>query len=894
MNINQLKEYIRSGLNLKPGEGRLAGLMFLYNFVLLVTLYLLKPVRDSLFLVEMGPEQLPLVFIFTALAVIPISMAYSRFSGRLSLGWVINGVTAFLSATLILIWWLLQIDSSALYYVLYIWVSIYSVLITSQFWLLANSLFDAVQAKRIFSLLSVAAIAGAIAGGEITGLLVDELDIAAQNLLLIGALLLFSTVFLVKAIRSAADRRSSAERGSISGRQESGNSPQSPVLFSEIIKSRHLLLIVGIIAVSVITTTVIDYQFKTIASRVYPTDNGLTVFMGHFYGRLSIIALLLQLFLSPKFIERRGVGSAVAILPGILLLGSVGLFIWPVLASAVLLRGADQSLKHSLDRTGRELLFIPVELDLKKRTKVFIDLFVDNGAQGLAGLLLLLLTFVMSLSIQHLSFVVIGLLVFWIMLAVLVRQSYVNEFRESLEEQVNQPDKKSEFVSSEDSLEMLLRKLKSGNEAGILTSLKNLEEEYSREDIPVEILEKLLTHTEPKIRKQSVHIFRTKEIDGYLEPVAELLEDPAADVRLEAARYIYLMYDPEEFGAGRLEILQDGLDHEDIKIRAAAFGLIAKDLGDSEKALLNDDLLEKTLTYTGEGQEELKIQTARVLGVAYKPSRRHILQALLYDSSEEVVKQAIISAGESGDRIFIHILLEYLDSAAYKKKAQHALSIYGRRIFGTLFDYLTDEKIVLAKRLSIPSILFLNSSQVALNVLQLALDEDQIPIRYEIIKAMNKIKQKLESPEFNNEKLKQTIYEEAKMYALLKQSLLVLEQTNGDDEIFNLLDREIKRSFENIFRLLGLVYNSEDIYNAYKGILSDKTGVISEGVEFVENIIEWDVKRFLQPLLESIISEQQEYGEFTDEIRTPEEAVFYISGLGHPQFQDLNLDMIKK
>src|SRR5699024_2890825 len=69
-------------------------------------------------------------------------------------------------------------------------------------------------------------------------------------------------------------------------------------LFKDILTSRHLLLITGIIGISVVTTTMIDYQFKTIVSEVYLTNSSLTTFLCRFYGRLCFVALLFQLFLS--------------------------------------------------------------------------------------------------------------------------------------------------------------------------------------------------------------------------------------------------------------------------------------------------------------------------------------------------------------------------------------------------------------------------------------------------------------------------------------------------------------------------------------------------------------------------------------------------------------------
>ncbi|SHG24404.1 ATP/ADP translocase [Fodinibius roseus] len=881
-----MKEYLHSIIDIKQGEGKLAGLMILYNFILLVTLYLLKPVRDSLFLVELGSRQLPLVFMLTALAVIPISMAYSRFSNNVSLGWVINGVTLFLTANLVIIWWLVRADSPVLYYLLYIWVSIYSILITSQFWLLSNALFTPIQAKRIFGLLSLAAIAGAMAGGEITGVLIDQLGVDPRNLLLIGAAILFSTIFLVWAIRAEA-HRSAGTAESIESQPEPENPGYGKLLFNDIITSRHLMLIMGIIALSVISTTIIDYQFKTIASAVYVTDNSLTTFMGRFYGRVSVIALLLQLFLSSTFIERRGVGGAVTILPSILLLGSAGLFIWTGLAAAVLVRGADQSLKHSLDRTGRELLFVPVEMKLKKRTKVFIDLFVDNGAQGFAGLLLLLLTFQLTLTVQQLSLVVIGLLVCWIILALWVQRSYVNEFRESVEKQVNDNHAETRSDDKKISKSELLRNLQSRDVRTVLHTLKNLEANYDLRDIPLQPLERMLGHPNSSVRKKCLQLFRTREIEGYIEEIARLIEDPSVEVRLEAARYIYHFYDSSAYEGDWQEILREGLRHQDVKIRASTLGLITKDGSRQERELITTDLLESALNYKGEGEKELRYETARALSVVYEPSRNHILTALLRDSSPEVVKRAIISAGESGDREFIHMLLDYLDSEQYRRTAQKGLSMYGERILGTMFDYLTDDQVSLSKRLQIPRILYLIPSQVALNVLQLSLNYCDIPVRHQVIKALNKIRLKIESPVFDEEKLQKCVRQEARRYALLKQSQVVLKVSDYGPALLEEIDEEIARSFENIFRLLGLIYNADDIYNVYKGIRSDKNTLISESIEFLDNLIEWEIKKFLMPLFESLLSSQNNYGPFEQQIQSADKALHFLADLDHPTLQEL-------
>ncbi len=53
--------------------------------------------------------------------------------------------------TLVVMWYLIHLRIPWMVYVLNIWVSIFSVILVSQGWLVAGNLFDARQAKRSLS-----------------------------------------------------------------------------------------------------------------------------------------------------------------------------------------------------------------------------------------------------------------------------------------------------------------------------------------------------------------------------------------------------------------------------------------------------------------------------------------------------------------------------------------------------------------------------------------------------------------------------------------------------------------------------------------------------------------------------------------------------------------------
>ena len=87
---------IGSIFGLRPDERTVAFLMAVYHFLLLVSLYLLKPVRDSVFLSSRGPDELPFVFLLTTAVVTPVAFFHTRAARRTDVGPLIDGVSVVL------------------------------------------------------------------------------------------------------------------------------------------------------------------------------------------------------------------------------------------------------------------------------------------------------------------------------------------------------------------------------------------------------------------------------------------------------------------------------------------------------------------------------------------------------------------------------------------------------------------------------------------------------------------------------------------------------------------------------------------------------------------------------------------------------------------------------
>ena len=85
--------------------------------------------------------------------------------------------------------------------------------------------------------------------------------------------------------------------------------------------SRYLQTIAALIFVSVMVSTLIDYQFKAAAKEAYPSTDALAGFFGSYYAWLSVVTMLAQLWLTGRLLMGLGLTPSLLVLPVTLLCG---------------------------------------------------------------------------------------------------------------------------------------------------------------------------------------------------------------------------------------------------------------------------------------------------------------------------------------------------------------------------------------------------------------------------------------------------------------------------------------------------------------------------------------------------------------------------------------------
>lgn len=834
-----MRKFISIFYDIRKDEWRSVLLMFGLHFLLMVILYFLKPARDSLFLTENGPGDLPYVYMLLAVVSMPVTHLITTLMKRYPVRTVLMWTLGLLAVNILFIRWLFQYQMEWIFMGFYIWVGIFGILVISLFWLLANAIFKPSQSKRIFSFLTLGAILGAIAGSEASSLMVSFLDLSTENLLYICvALLIVGIVMLFFIPGQRAKTNSSA-----SVREQTTNTTTIKAA-QKIFSSPYQLTLTAIISLTMIATTFTDYQFKTLAFDAYPNTGELTAFMGTFYAGISLASLGIQVLLSSKIIKKMGLSGAILSRPVSMMIGAILMAIEPVLASVVILNGFDGATRYSIDKTGRELLFLPLSQHTKEQTKIFIDIFVDRFSRGLGGLMLLGFIVVLNWSVYLLTYVVIALLMMWIVLGIRAKRGYVDKFRNSVQKQLIGTGSIALNLNEPTILSIIRESLHSSNDSQVLHTLFLLED--SNLETLGKDLRQLLYHSNKEIKLKALKLLQDVESLNLTEEIKELLEDEDPEIRLETIYYLcqHSSEDPSR-------VIKSYLAHNDYKLKSAALGCASKH-GGAATDLVDPDFFEDLLNEDGEDAIVIKAQIADALGyIEDDQISREYLSQLLNDDHPSVIRKAIASMGRQKNDRFIPLLLQKLEDAEFKIEIRKALASYGTNYLILYKDRFFDDSQPKEIRKSIPGIFSHLPNQTTADQLFEMIEVQDPDLRYHVIKALNKLMREQSDINMNTEKVRKTFKNEGKNFFELLAMKLLQPPHHPNEILLKALDEKMGQSTERIFRLMGLIYNPRDMYGTYLALQSMSPDKRSAAVEFLDNVLAEEDRRYLFPIIDN-------------------------------------------
>src|SRR5262245_20836180 len=388
--------------------------LFCYYFAVVAVTIGGKSASDAYFLSRYNKSLLPLMFVAVAAAVAIFVNLYTRISKYLTPAQLITLTNLGFAASLPVI--RLRMEGWAIPF-LYVWMNIIIVIMGLQFWLLAGDLFDVRQAKRLFGLIAAGGSVAAIVVGSTLKPFVNAFGSESLLVVVAGFIVAAWVVSQVAArFERAPGTRSRSRRGTVR---------QPRTLDS------YLVSIAVVIAASTIVTMLVDYQFKMIASQSFASERDLVGFFGQFYALTGASTLVVQFLLTGFVLSQVGILAGLLILPVASIAGATAILVAPVLASAVLAKFSDQSLKFTIQHSSLELLWLPVPPERRQTFKPLISGTMKSVAEGASGVVCFFL--VKVLALQYLSILTLAACAVWVFIGVRLKGHYVRALEVAIE-----------------------------------------------------------------------------------------------------------------------------------------------------------------------------------------------------------------------------------------------------------------------------------------------------------------------------------------------------------------------------------------------------------------------------------------------------------------------------
>jgi AAA family ATP:ADP antiporter len=200
-------------------------------------------------------------------------------------------------------------------------------------------------------------------------------------------------------------------------------------------------------------------------------------------------------------------------------------------------------------------------------------------------------------------------------------------------------------------------------------------------------------------------------------------------------------------------------------------------------------------------------------------------------------------------------LIQKLADSNHRSAAIEALASYGSAILGSLRDCLLDRSVALIIRQSIPRVIGRMDDQQAVDTLCRVLNQVETGLRFSVVRALSKLRARFERLRFSRPVVMTSLLEETRDYYRCHQILhrtRSRQPTSPDQLLEKTLQEKLDRNLERIFRLLGLCYPPGDMYSAYQGITHTSTSQRASAMEFLDNLLRANEKKYLFPILDDL------------------------------------------
>lgn len=817
-------------LNVKTDEFGYVKLLFLHNFFQGIGLAMFFNAANSIFLTQVGSKSLPLVYMFAAILLLVIGIAYSYFERRVSVKKLFFAILILLFISIFLIRLGLSIvDSVWIAFAAIMWYRATSLLNYLEFWGLTSMMLDVRQSKRLFGLVSSGEVTAKLIGYFSIPLLVPY--IGKTNLIYIASASFAACVLILHFI----SKHYSQNKIDRPKTPESELKKESNV-FERYFKSDFIILLSILSFISVLVFTFIDFSFLSNLQNKFSDADEIAVFLGWFYGFNKGVTVLIKMFFTGRIIDKLGVKNSLLFIPAIFILIISGIILYKMFSPGetlvfslfALLLFSMESLRYSLFEPVFFSLFQPLNKNLRLFGHAIVNGYLNPIALGIAGLTLyLFIYFQGSINLALICYVLIGFLIGWIIIVLITNRQYIIVLNDAIKKRFFEGS--DMFVKGKVMQNILQQKLKSDVPEEVIYSSQLL---FKTEGTDIAAtIGILLDNPNETVLVYTLNSITSLNISTHKEKILSLINNPdiSANVRGHAIRAYCVGEDTD------ITIIYHLLDDENELIRKGAIIGLLKN-GGLEAVVLAGQKLLLLLQSTNSNENITALDIIGTLKIKnfYQP----IINFL---NNEHIkIKKAAIDASEKiANPKLLPYLINSLNEPYFSELTAKAITEFGNDAVKFFEQYIHDNAVN-----EIPATSIFRITQILGNIpskeshmlLIYLLDYPVFKIQYSAIMALKK--SGFKAGDQYEEIIKKKFDQQFELSGWYYNAIYLLEKSGKDNKLlYRALHIELDIIKENLLYILSFLYDTRTVFKAREGLLTNYSEKKANAMEIIDNLI---------------------------------------------------------
>lgn len=555
----------------------------------------------------------------------------------------------------------------------------------------------------------------------------------------------------------------------------------------EIRRTPYLRLIAAMVFLVAIATQWTGFQLSVIADHRFSGNaEALTRFFGTFNFVLGIVSLVVQLTLTASVLRQYGVAVAILLLPSALGIGSAAILLLPAFGPVILTNALDQGLRFSVDKATYELLYLPIAPGARARIKNAIDIVLNRAGDATGGVLLGLATRGFA-GLPGLNVGIRGTAAFnLVLLACWFGIAW--RLRREYVRTIHESIHRHRLDAERHSRRVLDRSA-------------------------VSALDEKLRANDPDAVRYALSI--VEQEPGAASPASlhKLLHHDDPDIRRHALSILSARGD-KTIAPAVAEMLRD----PDLAVRTEALLFLSRQVGIDPVARIQE---------LGEFPD-FSIRAGIAAFLASPGPARNL------EAARVILEQMVASPGDAGARD--------------RDEAARVLSLLPDVFPDLLVKLLGDEDPGIA-RAAVQALSRAGAAGVPL--LQEKLLEEDPALRYRVIAALNKLRRLHPEVQLDRKLIELLLAAEIAGHYRSHQVLAaVAESLPAGDAVMVAMRQSMDHELERIFRLMSLLFPEAQLQDAYVGLRSDNPIIRANALEFLDNVLEPQLRHLVVPLLD--------------------------------------------